>query len=282
MKHSERIVSHGDVSLSTEHFGKRGQPAVLLLAGATVSMLFWDEEFCRLLADKGFFVIRYDNRDVGRSTTYEPGTAPYDLLDLLDDAIAILDDYHLEKAHLVGMSLGGLIAQMAALKYPRRVESLTLIATGPWGDPDPGIPEMDTRILDFQAKSATVDWTNEDTVVDYLLEGAALMSGQKPLDRARTERTIRQEFRRANRYISMFNHAALQGGEAYYNRLNEIRQPTLIMHGTDDLIWHYRNSDTLLKGIKGSKRMTLAGTGHELHPQDWPAIVKGIANLAGC
>jgi pimeloyl-ACP methyl ester carboxylesterase len=129
-------------------------PAILLSAGATVSMLFWDGEFCQKLANKGFFVIRYDNRDVGKSTYYEPGSTPYDIVNLVDDAIAILDDYQLKKAHFVGMSLGGLVSQIAALKYADRVNSLTLMATGPWGDSDPGIPEMDKRIVSFQAKSS--------------------------------------------------------------------------------------------------------------------------------
>ena len=262
---NERIITVDDVKLYTESFGSKDNPVILLVAGATVSMLYWDEDFCQRLADKGFYIIRYDNRDVGKSTFYEPGTTPYNIVDFTNDAIAILDGCGVENAHFVGMSLGGLIAQIASIKYPERVAALKLMSTGPWGDSDPEIPEMDTRILYFHAKSGTIDWTNEDSVAEYLVEGAALMRGRKQFDRDRSEKLTRAEFSRANNYISMLNHAALQGGEEYYNRLDEIKQPTLITHGTDDLIWHFKHTNVLLDKIKGSKLIKLEETGHELH-----------------
>src|SRR5690606_38977424 len=136
-----KIINANNIQLCTESFGSIKNPTILLVAGATVSMLFWDEEFCQKLAEKGFFVIRYDNRDVGKSTNYEPGSTPYDIVDLVDDAISILDGYHIDKANFVGMSLGGLITQIASVKYANRVDSITLISSGPWGDSDPTIPE---------------------------------------------------------------------------------------------------------------------------------------------
>lgn len=272
----EKIITTNDVELYTESFGDKENPAILLIAGATVSMLYWDEEFCLQLAEKGFYVIRYDNRDVGKSTFYEIGSTPYDIVDLTNDAIAILDGYKIESAHFIGMSLGGLIAQIASIKYPARVKTLTLISTGPWGDSDPTIPEMDPGVLDFQARAETVDWTNEDSVVEYMMEGAALMSGRREYDRKRGEKLIRAEFRRANNYSSMFNHANIQGGEKYYNRLDEIKQPTLIIHGTDDLIWRFKHTNILLDKIKNSKLLKLEGTGHELHFQDWNTIVEEV------
>lgn len=272
----EKIIKTNDIKLCTENFGNISDPSILLLAGATVSMLYWDEEFCQKLAGKRFFVIRYDNRDVGKSTFYEPGTTPYDIVDLTNDAISILNGYGIENAHFAGMSLGGLIAQIAAVKFRERVKTITLISTGPWGDSDPGIPEMDTRILDFHSRSGTVDWTNENRVVEYLVEGASLMSGRKQFNRKRSEKLIRAEFNRANNYLSMFNHAALQGGEEYYDRLEEIEQPTLIIHGTDDLIWHFKHTNVLLNKIKDSKLIVLEGTGHELHIDDWDTIIEGM------
>ena len=193
-KMNEKFITCNKVSFCTECFGNKNNPAILLSAGATVSMLFWDEKFCLQLADKGFYVIRYDNRDVGKSTNYSPGTTPYDIVDFTDDAIAILNDYKIDKVHFVGMSLGGMVAQIAALKYPEKILSLTLFSTMPWCDLGAEIPEMDKRILDFQAKAATVDWTNEDSVVEYLLQGAYLTSGKKAYDTARGEKLIRAEF----------------------------------------------------------------------------------------
>jgi pimeloyl-ACP methyl ester carboxylesterase len=272
----EKFIKAEGIEICTESFGDENNPAILLLAGATVSMLFWDTDFCIRLAENGYLVIRYDNRDVGKSTSYTPGTTPYNIVDLTDDAIAILDGYKIEKAHFVGISLGGLIAQISAIRFPGRVHSLTLMSTGPWGDSDSSIPEMDTRILDFHSKADSVDWTSEDSVTSYLIQGAQLMSGRKPFEEKRSENRIRNEFNRANNYISMFNHATLGGGEDYWNRLSEINMPTLIVHGTDDKIWHFQNTAVLKTKIKGSKLITLEGTGHELHTQDWPAIVDEI------
>lgn len=273
---SEKMIREGEVELCTESFGDSKDPAILMVAGATVSMLYWDANFCKHLAERGFFVIRYDNRDVGRSTCYEPGTTPYDIVDLADDAISILDGYAIPSAHFLGMSLGGLISQIAAIKYPDRVKSLTLLATGPWGDSDPTIPEMDSRILEFHGRAETVDWSNEDSVVKYMSEGFALMSGKKGFSHGRVESYIREEFNRANNYISMFNHASLQGGEEYWNRMEEIEQPTLIIHGTDDRIWHVKNAEVLLERIRNTRLITLEGTGHELHKDDWGVIIDGI------
>lgn len=271
-----KVIKANSIELYTESFGSKENPAILLIAGATVSMLFWDKDFCRQLSQKGFFVVRYDNRDVGKSTNYEPGSTPYDIVDLTNDAILILDDYKIDKAHFVGISLGGLISQIASIKFSERVNSLTLMSSCPWGDADPTIPEMDTRIFDFHSKAGTVDWTNEDSVVNYLIQGAELMCGRKQFDKQRSENLIRAEFNRANNYISMFNHASLGGGEDYWNRLSEIKQPTLIIHGTDDKVLHYKNAVALLEKIQDSKLITLEGTGHELHFEDWATIIEGI------
>lgn len=277
----ERLIKLEDVSLCAESFGDESDPAILLIMGATASMLWWDEEFCERLAAQGFFVIRYDHRDVGRSTTYPPGTPPYGLDEMTDDIFGILDGYGLERAHLAGMSLGGLLAQMAALKYPERVKSLTLIGTGPFGPSDPAIPAMDERILTFQSNASKVDWSDEDAVAAYLVEGAQLLSGPgRPYDIARGEQLARAEFRRANNYISMFNHAKLQGGETYYGRVEEIAQPGLIIHGTADLIWHYRHALTLSKQLQDARLLPLEGAGHELHRQDWDVIVQALSGHA--
>src|SRR5690606_32947590 len=114
---------------------------------------------------------------------------------------------------------------------PERVKSLVLIATGPLGPTDPNIPAMDERIISFQAKAAEVDWKDENAVASFLIEGAEMQSGTKHrYDKQRDEKLAREEFQRANNYISMFNHAALQGGENHYGKVDQIKQPTLIIH----------------------------------------------------
>ena len=104
-------------------------------------MLWWPEDFCKRIAAEGRYVIRYDNRDTGRSTTYKPGKPPYTFDDMANDAIRVLDGYGIAKAHIVGMSLGGMIGQLAALKYPSRVSSITAISTTPVGVDTSDLPQ---------------------------------------------------------------------------------------------------------------------------------------------
>ena len=273
----EKIVESQEVKICTEYTGKEDNPAILLMMGATASMLWWDEEFCERLAQRGFFVIRYDNRDVGKSTVYPSGIPPYTLEDMVHDAIRILDAYNIPQVHLVGMSLGGLLAQMAALMYEDRVASLTLYATGPFGPSDPDIPPMDERVLEFQAKATEVDWGDEEAVAAYLAEGAAMQSGSRHVyDVERGKALAKAEFRRASNYPSMFNHAGLQGGENLYGRVNEIQQPVLLIHGTEDPIWNYRHTKVLLEELQQAELFTLEGTGHELHRNDWEEVIEAI------
>lgn len=275
----DKIVQHQNISLFTQSFGNKRNPAVVLIAGATVSMLFWDSEFCQKLADKGVFVIRYDFRDTGQSTSVPEGEASYDIVDFAEDLVAIIDAYEIPAAHLVGISLGGMIAQIVAIKLPERVKSLCLFSTMPWGDSDIPVPEMDPRILDFHAKAAEIDWENEDKVIHYLLEGSHLMSGKKPLNVLRAENYLRESYRRANNFRSQFNHASISGGMEYYNQLDKINVPVLVIHGTEDIICHFQNAISLMQKIKGQNLVVLEGTGHELHEEDWNLIINSINNL---
>lgn len=121
------------VDLCVQTFGDPRDPALLLVHGATASMLAWDDDFCRRLAAGGRFVIRYDQRDTGRSVGYPPGPPPYSLDDLAADTVGLLDAFGLSRAHVVGRSLGGTLAMRIALARPERVASLTLVATSPGG-----------------------------------------------------------------------------------------------------------------------------------------------------
>ena len=140
----QRITANG-VDLCTESFGSPADPALLLIMGATASMIAWPDAFCEKLAAGGRFVIRYDSRDTGRSTVYPPGTPPYTLEDLADDAIGVLDAYGIDRAHVAGMSLGGMIAgpvgagsalrdsiRIATRRFRPLPSSVALSATGRW------------------------------------------------------------------------------------------------------------------------------------------------------
>ncbi|MGB7528076.1 MULTISPECIES: alpha/beta fold hydrolase [Sphingobacterium] len=276
---TDKIVQNLDISLFTQSFGNKRNPPVLLIAGATVSMLFWDTEFCQKLADKGLFVIRFDFRDTGKSTSVPEGTANYNMLDFADDLISILDSYEISAAHLVGISLGGMIAQILAIRNSDRVKSLTLLSTMPWGDSEFPIPEMDTRILDFHAKGSDINWDNEDKVVHYMLQGSQLMSGKKPLNVLREENYLRESYRRANNFRSQFNHASISGGMEYYNQLDKIKAPVLVIHGTEDIICHFQNAIAIMQKLRGQNLVVLEGTGHELHEEDWDLIINSIVSM---
>src|SRR5215510_8501996 len=115
------MIEANGVELCTEAFGDPADPSILLVMGISASMLWWEEAFCRMLADGGRLVIRYDHRDTGRSVTYEVGRPGYTGADLVADAVAVLDAYGIEAAHVVGVSAGGAFAQLVALGFPERV-----------------------------------------------------------------------------------------------------------------------------------------------------------------
>ena len=142
-----RILRAHGVEICVQTFGSADAEPVLLIAGAASTMLYWDEEFCAGLAAGPRFVLRYDHRDTGRSTTCPPGAPDYTAVDLLDDAIGLLDALGIDRAHLVGLSMGGGLAQLAAIAHPDRVASLTLIAASPAGPAEhPDLPSMSERV----------------------------------------------------------------------------------------------------------------------------------------
>ncbi|MGE7716771.1 alpha/beta fold hydrolase [Priestia megaterium] len=277
---NEQILKINKVEICTESFGNPNNPAVLLIMGAMSSLDWWDEGFCLRLAERERFVIRYDHRDLGRSTTYPPGTSNYTITDMADDAIGVLDAYSIEKAHIVGMSLGGMIGQILALRYPDRIDSLTLIASSVFGTEAEKLPPMDQRILDYHTKSTSIDWSNQEETVPYLAGGWKILSGTKPYEEERMYKLAEREAARAKQLPSRFNHALLQGGGQYYDRLSEINIPTLIIHGTKDPALPYEHGLALAKAISRAKLIALEGTGHEVHSEDWEQIIESIVGIS--
>ncbi|WP_286228399.1 alpha/beta fold hydrolase [Neobacillus mesonae] len=273
---SEQILKIYKVEICTESFGNSKDPAVLLIMGAMSSFDWWDEDFCLRLANLGRFVIRYDHRDLGKSTIYEPGTLNYTITNLADDAAGILDSYSIEQAHIVGMSMGGMIGQILALKYPERVLTLTLIASSVFGTEMEKLPPMDQSILDHHAKSGAIDWSNREAVIAYLADGWKTLSGSKPYEQERMYKLAEREVNRAKQLQSRFNHAMLQGGDDYFDRMSEISVPVLIIHGTEDPALPYEHGLALAKAIPHSELLPLSGSGHEIHSEDWDQIIDSV------
>ncbi|MEC3019991.1 alpha/beta fold hydrolase [Bacillus cereus] len=278
---TEKIIKINEIDICTENFGNSADPAVLLIMGAMCSMVYWDEEFCQQLADTGRYVIRYDNRDVGRSTTYEPGSSHYTVVDMADDAIGVLNAYHIDEAHIVGMSLGGMIAQIVALRNPQRVLSITLIASGIFGSEDNNrnLPPIDEKILAYHANAAKLNWSDEESVANYLAAGSALLCGSNhKFDEKRAYKQVEKEIKRANNLLSMFNHSLLKGDDSYEGKLKGINIPTLVIHGTEDTVLPYEHGLALVNEIPHALLLTLEGSGHEIHCDDWDNIINAISN----
>ncbi|WP_137791168.1 alpha/beta hydrolase [Bacillus sp. E(2018)] len=272
----QQLLQTNQVDIYTESFGNPNDPPVLLIMGAMSSLDWWDETFCQRLASAGRYVIRYDHRDLGQSVVYEPGTSNYTITDLADDAFGILDSYSLEKVNIMGMSLGGMIGQIMAIKHPERVLSLTIHASSVFGTEQAELPQMDQKILDFHGKSGSIDWSNREEAVAFLADGWAVLSGSKPFEKERIYALAEREYTRAKQIQSRFNFMFLGGGEEYLDRMNEISVPTIVLHGTEDRALPFEHGQALAKAIPHAELVTLEGTGHELHSDDWEIIIDAI------
>ncbi len=274
---NEVLAVTGDGALYTESIGDRDAPAVLLIMGAMASGVWWPRAFCAQLAARGRFVIRYDHRDTGRSRSYGLGAATYTTETLADDALAVLDAYNIESAHLVGMSLGGYLSQLLALKAPARVKTLTLIASEPLAPKNPAIPGIDPRVLAYHARSAALDWTDRGAVDDCQVGAWRLLTGSgHPFDEKYILELAREDWDRTPNPLTPFNHAGLREPEGWVGRLNEIQAPALIIHGTEDPVVPYAHGQASRAGLRDSELLTLEGSGHELHPMDWAVILDAI------
>ncbi|MGG4215274.1 alpha/beta hydrolase [Paenibacillus sp. FSL L8-0638] len=272
---NEQLIKSDGIEICTDSFGKRVNPAILLIMGAQSSLVWWEQEFCQRLAETARFVIRYDNRDVGRSTTYEPGQPDYTFEDMADDAIRVLDAYKIEQAHIVGMSMGGMLTQMIALRHPDRVLTVTLISTSNFA---PDLPPMEEKVMDYFSNMEAIDWTNEQSVVDFVIGRSRILVGSKyPFDENKVYKLVKEEWKRSNNMASMNNHAMLSGGESYLVRTGEINVPTLVIHGTEDPIIPYEHGINLANTIPRAVLLTLEGAGHELHYDDWDLIIDSIS-----
>jgi pimeloyl-ACP methyl ester carboxylesterase len=271
------MMKAAELEIASQTFGDPAHPAMLLIMGAMASMLWWPEAFCRKLAGKGLFVVRYDNRDTGRSTKYAPGEPPYTFDDMADDAIRVLDSHGIAKAHVAGMSMGGMIAQLVALKHPSRVISLTAISTSAMGIDTSHLPGTTEAYMKHSAEGAKVDWSDRDQVVDFIVSDAHAIAGSaRPFDERRTRAFVEQDYDRSGGFLSATNHFQLKGGEDWKNRLHELEVPLLVIHGTEDPIFPVEHGAALAEAVAGARFVRIEGGGHELHPDDWAVIVDAI------
>ncbi len=267
--------------LCAQTFGRRSDPAILLIMGASAAMDWWEDDFCERLAAGPRHVVRYDHRDTGQSTTYPPGAPGYVGADLVADAVGVLDALDLRAAHVVGMSMGGALAQLVALDHPDRVASLTLVATSPAGPGEPDLPGMDDEAGAAFAALGEPDWSDRAAVLDHVVALARACAGRsRPFDEQHMravwehvlERTIDIE-------AAMKNHYATEGGGRWRERLGGLDVPTLVIHGGEDPLFPIEHGRALAREIPGAELLTLPHAGHELPREDWDAIIGAILRL---
>lgn len=276
-----RMIENKGVVLATDTFGNPDDETILLVMGATASMLGWPDMFCEALAGHGYHVIRFDHRDTGQSTTVPPGASTYDVEDMAADAIAILDAYACDRAHLVGMSLGGFIAQMLALMQPDRVQSLTVIASEPLGWDGEPLSQIAPAFLDHFGGIASLDWSDRDAVGAFLLKSQQLCAGSsEPFEQDREASRIARVMSRTDSIASMFNHASVGTRQDWTGRFRQIGCPALIIHGSVDPILPIQNGIALAKGIARASLMTLPDVGHEIPWSAIPDLASRIADHA--
>ncbi|MDK1491276.1 alpha/beta hydrolase [Sinorhizobium sp. 7-81] len=278
---STLVIRTDGVELATQTFGNSTQPPLILIMGGMASMLWWPEEFCQGLAKRGRFVIRYDQRDTGLSTKYPPGQPGYTFDDAVDDVFRVLDGYGISEAHIVGFSLGGMVGQVAALKNPERVLSLTAISTSPVGVHTSGLPASGEDWMEHMSVEA--DWSDRADAVAYLVEDARLTASKAhSFDEAGTRAFLERDFDRSGGYLNTTNHIVLfDVGEPWQGRLNEMKVPLLVIHGTTDPVFAVEHGEVLARAVTNAKFVKIEGGGHEIHAGDWEQIIAAIDEHAG-
>ena len=283
----ESFAEANGLTLCWQAFGAPADPAMLLVMGLGAQMILWDDDFCRLLATRGYYVVRFDNRDIGRSSYIaapppdlarffsgsEPLRAPYLLDDMARDAVALMDALRIDTAHVVGASMGGMIAQLMAIHAPDRVRTLTSImsTTGERGLPPPR-PEVWAAMM--APPPLTVDAYIEANVrMAELLRGYS-DAGEAADARARAARAAQRGLNPAG---GVRQTAAILASGSRKELLAKVGAPTLVIHGTDDPLVPVEGGRATAHAIPGAKLLEFSPMGHTLPRALWPALTDAVA-----
>jgi pimeloyl-ACP methyl ester carboxylesterase len=284
---------NGDIAIAYETFGAAGGKPLLLFSGTGAQMIVWPEDLCAALADKGFLVARFDNRDTGLSThltgtpapgwlktMLRPSAAPYRLDDMAEDALAVMDALGWPAAHLVGASMGGMIAQVLAIRHPSRARTLTSIMSTPSSRiaTMPTIAAMRALAHDGGTPRANAEQAAEAAVALKKVVG----SPGYPLDEPAIRDIGRRSFERdrgAEEDDAPPRGAFIAAG-ARRGALAGLRMPALVIHGDQDPIIRPNGGRATAQAIPGARLVIYPGMGHDLPRALWPAILEEISALA--
>jgi pimeloyl-ACP methyl ester carboxylesterase len=268
-----RARSNG-IDIEYESIGDPRNPTLLLIMGYSVQMIAWEDEFCALLAERGFRVVRFDNRDVGLSTKLTGSS--YTLDDMAEDARGLLDWIGVPRAHVVGASMGGMIAQLVAIRHPSRVRSLCSIMSTT-GDPKVGQPSpaaLGALLLPPpQTRDEAIDRAEQVLKV--------IGSPGFPLDLERIRRRAARSFDRCHHPMGAARQLlAVRSALPREKALERLRMPTLVIHGADDPLVHVSGGRATATAIRNAELMIVPGMGHELPKPICPSIADAIARNA--
>jgi pimeloyl-ACP methyl ester carboxylesterase len=286
----EQFARVGEVDLCYETFGDPGAPAMLLVMGLGGQMVLWDERFCEKLAERGFFVVRFDNRDIGRSTILRELGVPsrpqlflrdrrgarYSLDDMAGDAAGLTRQLDLGAAHVVGVSMGGMIAQLLAIQHPRRVRSLVSImsSTG-----NRRVGQAHPRLWPRMVRRVRRD--REGYIRDFIETYQTIGSTRYPPDPERMRRRAERCFDRGLHPSGAARQLAAV--ITAYDRtpfLGELNVPTTVIHGTADPLVRPSGGRATAEAIPGARLLMLDGMGHDMPPELWPDIIEAISENA--
>lgn len=291
MQDNSSLVSANGIEICHDTFGDRTAPPLLLVMGLAAQMIAWDETFCEQLAARGYFVIRFDNRDIGLSTKFpqhsipdlmallgqalmgKPVTASYTLRDMAADAVGLLDALGIQRAHVVGASMGGAIGQEMAIHFPDRLLTLTSImsSTG-----DPSLPQATPEATAVLLSPPPKD--RESYFEAYKRTWSVLRGPGFPLDEAKDlERAARAWERGLNPPGVARQLAAILASGNRTAALAAVRVPTLVIHGDADPLVRHEGGAATAKAIPGARFLTIKGMGHALPISMWPQLIDAIA-----
>jgi len=267
-------AASGDLSIFYDTFGFADDPPLLLVCGLGSQVLYWREEFCFGLVDRGFFVVRVDNRDGGLSTHLSDG-AKYTLSDMAGDLVAVIDALGLDRAHIAGQSLGGMIAQTAAIEHPTRVQTLTSISSNT-GNLEFGQPTEEA----LAALAAPAPSTREEHIA-HNVATRRVWASPSWFDEDETRAYYAESYDRAHDPTgSVRQFAAFVDSGSREDALRKLEVPTLVVHGTLDTLIAPDGGARTAELVPNAELLMIEGMGHDLPVEAWQQIISAITAMA--